>query len=61
MQFKVLHSKTEVARSIGVSNRTVDKLVAEKKIRSVRVGSRRLFDLEDVKADLKAGNAEPVK
>lgn len=61
MQLKVLYSKTEVARSIGVSDRTVDKLVAEKKIRSVRVGSRRLFDIEDVKADLKAGNAEPVK
>ena len=61
MQKNALVSKNDTAKAVSVSPRTIDNLVKAGKIRSVRIGSRRLFDLDEVIADLKAGNADPVK
>lgn len=52
-------SKTEIAKALGLSTRTIDKLVAAGKIPSIRVGTRRLFDPEDVTSALKSGVASP--
>jgi excisionase family DNA binding protein len=54
-----LISKPEIAKALSLSTRTLDKLVAAGKIPSVRVGTRRLFDPEEVTAALKAGVAAP--
>jgi excisionase family DNA binding protein len=54
-----LLSKPEIAKALSLSTRTLDKLVAAGKIPSVRVGTRRLFDPEEVTAALKSGVAAP--
>ncbi len=59
MEAIYLLSKAELARALSLSTRTIDHLVAAGKIPSVRVGTRRLFDPEDVAAALKAGSAAP--
>jgi excisionase family DNA binding protein len=59
MDKKFFSSKLEIAKALGLSTRTLDKLVAAGKIPSVRVGTRRLFDPEAVTAALKSGVASP--
>jgi excisionase family DNA binding protein len=59
MDTKLFASKTEIAKALTLSTRTIEKLVAAGKIPSVRVGSRRLFDPEAVTAALKTGVASP--
>jgi len=59
MQNAYLTSKSEIAKALGLSTRTIDKLVASGKIPSVRVGTRRLFDPGDVTSALKSGVASP--
>lgn len=59
MQSRYLANKSEIAKALSLSTRTLDKLVAAGKIPSVRVGTRRLFDPEEVTAALKAGVAAP--
>jgi excisionase family DNA binding protein len=54
-----LFSKVEVSKAIGLSTRTLDKLVAAGKIPSIRVGTRRLFEIDAVTAALKSGVATP--
>ncbi len=54
-----LSSKTEIAKALSLSTRSIDKLVASGKIPSVTVGSRRLFDAAEVTAALKSGVASP--
>jgi excisionase family DNA binding protein len=46
------HTKSEVAKATSLSARTIDRLVASGAIPSIKVGSRRLFILEDVLAAL---------
>ena len=52
-----LISKNDTAKALSVSPRTVDTLVKEGRIPSVKVGGRRLFDIAEVIAALKAGSA----
>ena len=52
-----LVSKTTVAKATSLSARSVDNLVAAGKIPSVKVGRRRLFDIAEVIAALKAAGA----
>lgn len=59
MKNQTLASKNDTAKALSVSPRTVDYLVKQGRIPSVRIGSRRLFDLADVIEALKAGSAEP--
>ncbi|MEX2578953.1 MAG: excisionase family DNA-binding protein [Verrucomicrobiales bacterium] len=59
MHKKYLDSKSELAKALTLSTRTIDKLVAAEKIPSVKVGTRRLFDPEEVTAALKSGVASP--
>jgi len=54
-----LKSKKELSSAIGVSTRAIDHLVAAGKIPSVRLGTRRLFDIAEVIAVLKTGVASP--
>ena len=56
-----LSNKQEVAKATCLSPRTIDNLVASAAIPSVRVGSRRLFVIEDVIAALISGAADPTK
>lgn len=57
MQTQFLAEKTTVAKATTLSLRTIDNLVAAGKIPSVKVGRRRLFDIAEVIAALKAGGA----
>ncbi len=59
MQQRYLYSKSELAKALSLSTRTIDLLVAKNRIPSCRVGTRRLFDPEEVTAALKAGVAAP--
>lgn len=59
MKSHFLASKSEIAKALSLSTRTIDKLVAAGKIPSVRVGTRRLFDPGEVTAALKSGVASP--
>ncbi len=59
MQKKYLVSKSELAKALSISTRSVDKLVASKRIPSVQIGTRRLFDAEAVTESLKSGVASP--
>jgi len=54
-----LTDKPGLAKALTISIRSIDKLVAAGKIPSVRVGTRRLFDPEEVTAALKTGVAAP--
>mgnify|MGYP001798043790 CR=1 FL=1 len=49
----ILHTKKEVANALRLSTRSLDNLIREKKIPSLKVGARRLFDLDDVGTALK--------
>ncbi len=60
MESKILRSKIETAKAISISPRTLDNLVRDGKVPSVRIGTRRLFDLDDVTAALKSGCAAPA-
>lgn len=60
MQKQTLQSKGETAKAVSLSPRTIDNLVRDGKIPSVRVGTRRLFDVDEVIASLKAGSADPT-
>ena len=46
---KLLLSIPEVAQSLGLSERTIGKLVASNNIPSVKIGSRRLFKISAIK------------
>jgi excisionase family DNA binding protein len=59
MQQRYLYSKSELAKSLSLSTRSIDSLVSSGRIPSVRVGTRRLFDPSEVTAALKAGVAAP--
>jgi excisionase family DNA binding protein len=59
MHKRSLTDKPGIAKALTLSTRTIDKLVAAGKIPSVRVGTRRLFDPEEVTAALKSGVAAP--
>ena len=48
-----LATKKEMAEAVRLSLRTLEKLEKERKIRSVRVGGRVLYDPAEVIADLK--------
>ena len=61
MKEKTLLNKTETAIALGVCTRTIDNLVNRGQIPSVQIGTRRLFDIDDVLAAIKAGGASPVK
>jgi excisionase family DNA binding protein len=54
-----LTDKPGLAKALTISIRSIDKLVSAGKIPSIRVGTRRLFDPEEVTAALKAGVAAP--
>ncbi|MDF1659656.1 MAG: helix-turn-helix domain-containing protein [Verrucomicrobiales bacterium] len=54
-----LLSKAEIAKALSLSTRAIDSLVASGKIPSVRVGTRRLFDPEEITEALKSGVASP--
>ena len=56
----ILANKGTVLKAVPVSPRTLDYLVKAGKIPSVRVGSRRLYDVADVIAALKSGSADPA-
>ena len=45
-----LLSRTETAQTLGLSERSIDYLVAENRIHSVKQGARRLFPRADVLA-----------
>jgi excisionase family DNA binding protein len=59
MENRSLTDKPGIAKALTLSIRSIDKLVAAGKIPSVRVGTRRLFDPEAVKAALVSGVASP--
>jgi len=59
MSKKYLLSKIEIAKALSLSTRSIDNLVSSGRIPSVRVGTRRLFDPEEVTAALKSGVAAP--
>lgn len=61
MERKLFHSKKETAVALGVSERTIDNMVQRDQIPSIKIGTRRLFDLSEVVAALKAGAAVPEK
>ena len=54
-----LISKKDAAKALSLSTRTIDNLVKRDQIPSIRCGRRRLFDIEEVTAALKQGNASP--
>lgn len=45
---KLTLSKTEAAAVLGMSTRTVDRLVAGRKLRYIQVGHRRLFVRKEI-------------
>lgn len=49
-----LLTRKETARALGISIRSLDGLVSNKTIPSVRAGRRRLFDIRDVIGALKS-------
>jgi excisionase family DNA binding protein len=53
---EVLLTRTELARKLGVSPRSVDRMTAGKCIRSIRIGNLVRFRLESVLADLEKNN-----
>lgn len=59
MNTKSLAKKAELAKALGISIRAVDRLVSAKKIPSIQIGTRRLFDPEAVILALKSGVASP--
>ena len=59
MEEKKLVSIKETAWAVSLSTRTIDNLVKRDQIPSIKCGRRRLFDIEEVTAALKQGNASP--
>jgi len=51
-------SKTQAARSLGVSVRTIDNCIAHQKIRVLRIGRRVLVPMNSIEAALKRGALE---
>lgn len=45
----ILVGRVEVSRRLSISLRKLDQLVADKVIPSIKLGGRRLFDLESVR------------
>lgn len=54
-----LNNKKDTATAVSISTRTLDTLVKEGRVPSVKIGSRRLFDIAEVIAALKSGSANP--
>lgn len=46
---KLLYSRKEAAQSLGVSDRKVDKLVIEGRIKPTRIDSRVMFHIDDLR------------
>jgi len=59
MQQRYLYSKSEIAKALSLSTRSIDNLVSSGRIPVVRVGTRVLFDPEEITAALKSGVAAP--
>lgn len=53
-------SRADAARTLGVSVRLFDRLVAERRIRVVRVGRRRVFDIRDLEQVIDAWKTPPA-
>ena len=51
-----LNSKKDTAAAVSISTRTLDTLVKQGRVPSIKIGSRRLFDIPEVIAALKSGN-----
>ena len=52
---QILFGRIEASRRLNLSPSTLDKLVRQKRVPSIVVGSRRLFDVNDVADALKNG------
>jgi excisionase family DNA binding protein len=52
-----LHNIKQTAKALGITTRTVNRLVSRSEIPSVKIGARRLFDLHEVIEALKCRNA----
>ncbi|MDA7492888.1 helix-turn-helix domain-containing protein [bacterium] len=50
----VLNDREETARLLNLSTSTLDKLVRQNLVPSIQVGTKRLFDVQDVANALKA-------
>ena len=50
----ILNDREETARLLNLSTSTLDKLVRQSLVPSIQVGTKRLFDLQDVANALKA-------
>jgi len=56
---KALVSLAECARALGVSERTVRRLIAQRRLPAYRVGNQWRVDLEEVKACLRSAVIPP--
>lgn len=56
-----LKSKHEMAKILSVSPRTLDNLLKDGSVPSIRIRNRRVFDPAEVIDALKAGSASPEK
>jgi excisionase family DNA binding protein len=61
MQTKALVSLAEAARALGVSERTVRRLVTAGRIPAYRVGSQWRVDLEEVREALRSAVIPPLE
>lgn len=51
-------SKVKAAQALGVSVRTIDNCIAQKRIRVMRIGRRVLVPMDSIQAALKNGSLE---
>jgi excisionase family DNA binding protein len=59
MQTKALMSLAECAKALGVSERTVRRLIAKRQLPAYKVGGQWRVDLEEVKACLRSAVIPP--
>jgi excisionase family DNA binding protein len=59
MQTKTLVSLAECARALGVSERTVRRLIAKRRLPAYKVGGQWRVDLDEVKACLRSAVIPP--
>jgi excisionase family DNA binding protein len=61
MQTKALVSLAEAARALGVSERTVRRLVTQNRLPAYKVGSQWRVDLDEVREALRSAVIPPLE